>query len=185
MANAIYETKHRGCAIVCGAAPSLFADLEEARLLRPQADIYGCNNTAALVPEIEHVWTHHHTLAGQYKRDAKRPIFVHGNTQYPDIDYFWPAHWICGSSGVGSALWARWLLGYDEVIMCGIPLTPESKVYVDGYPSKPMKNSQTEWADDGNFNTWHRQVLIRKDEGRFQGITSMSGWTRETFGAPK
>jgi len=69
--------------------------------------------------------------------------------------------------------------------MCGIPLTPESKVYVDGYPTKPMQNSQTEWAHDGNFNTWHRQILIRKDEGRFQGISSMSGWTRETFGAPK
>jgi hypothetical protein len=38
-----YEVKHRGTAIVCGSAPCVFEDLENAKKLRPNATILGVN----------------------------------------------------------------------------------------------------------------------------------------------
>ena len=52
-----YDVQHKGCAIICGAAPCVFEDLESALKLRPGATIVGVNNAAAIVPEIEHIWT--------------------------------------------------------------------------------------------------------------------------------
>jgi len=195
-----YTARHGGCAIICGAAPCVFEDLDAARELRPGATILGVNNAAAMIPEIEHVWTQHAEHAEMFKAAAGRQIFVHSRSKrftngggiwflaVPDhkfaaIDYVWPElGWVAGSSGVAGALWARHGMGFDEVIMAGAPLSQSSMVYSDKYPSKPTKAGK--FAEAVQLEHWIRMLQTHKDSGKTENIFSMSGHTGKILGAP-
>ena len=196
-----YSTKHRGCAIICGASPSLFEDLEAARQLRPDATILGVKYAASLVPEIEHIWTQHGEMTLLIRTAANRPIIVHARPKtlqttkgtawhipckkeaYEAIDYIWPSlSYAVGSSGVAGALWARHGMGFDEVIMAGIGLTVSDKNYAAGYPNKYSKPEG--YASSDQIDNWVRILKQHQQEGRTEGIFSMSGKTKNILGAP-
>ena len=197
-----YGIKHGGCAIICGASPCLFEDLEAARQLRPNATILGVKYTATLVPEIEHIWTQHGEMTLMIRAAAKRPIIVHARPKilqtakgtvweipckkeaYESIDYIWPSlSYAVGSSGVAGALWARHGMGFDEVIMAGIGLTAaQDRGYVSGYPNKFSKPDG--YASIDQIDNWVRILKMHKEEGRMEGIFSMSGKTKNVLGAP-
>ena len=198
---AVYEGLHRGCAIICGAAPCVFEDLENARKLRPDATIVGVNNAAAMIPEIEHIWTQHPSDAQEYKKAAGKIIYIHSRPRnfdngagtwrlvvsdetWESIDYYWPTlSWISGSSGAAGALWAKHGMGFDEVIMAGIPLSTDSLVYCEKYPSKPTQNNN-QYAKDTQVNHWLKIFSGLINEGKTKNIWSMSGSTKEMLGAP-
>lgn len=197
-----YTDRHRGCAIICGAAPSLLEDLEAARAMRPDATVLGVKFAACVIPEIEHVWTQHGELSLKIKEAAGRPITVHArprkfqkniiggwflptpNEAWQAIDYVWPTmNWAFGSSGAGGALWAKHGMGFDEVIMAGIQLSVDNLGYVDGYGQKP-KRSDGKFAPEDSVHHWLQLLINHKQNGRTKGIYSMSGKTREVLGAP-
>jgi hypothetical protein len=193
--------KHRGCAIICGASPSLFEDLEAARKLRPDATILGVKYAASLVPEIEHIWTQHGEMTLKIRAAVNRPIIVHARPKalqtakgtvwhipykkeaYESIDYIWPSlSFAVGSSGVAGALWARHGMGFDEVIMVGIGLTNTDKTYVPGYPNKFSQNDG--YARSDQIDNWVRILKKHQEDGKTEGIFSMSGKTRNILGEP-
>jgi hypothetical protein len=196
-----YGVKHGGCAIICGASPSLFEDLEAARKLRPDATILGVKYAASLVPEIEHIWTQHGEMTLKIRAAANRPIIVHARPKalqtakgtvwhipyrqeaYEAIDYIWPSlSFAVGSSGVAGALWARHGMGFDEVIMAGIGLSAGQRSYASGYPNKFSQNDG--YARSDQIDNWVRILKKHHEESRTQGIFSMSGKTRDILGAP-
>ena len=193
--------KHRGCAIICGASPSLFEDLEAARRLRPEATILGVKYTASLVPEIEHIWTQHGEMTLKIRAAVNRPIIVHARPKalqtakgtvwhipykreaYDSIDYIWPSlSFATGSSGVAGAMWARHGMGFDEVIMAGIGLTTADKSYTAGYPNKYSKGDS--YASTDQIDNWVRILKKHQEDGKTEGIFSMSGKTRNILGEP-
>lgn len=193
--------KHRGCAIICGASPSLFEDLEAARKLRPEATILGVKYTASLVPEIEHIWTQHGEMTLKIRAAVNRPIIVHARPKalqtakgtvwhipykreaYDSIDYIWPSlSFATGSSGVAGAMWARHGMGFDEVIMAGIGLTTADKSYTAGYPNKYSKGDS--YASTDQIDNWVRILKKHQEDGKTEGIFSMSGKTRNILGEP-
>lgn len=200
MAN-IYGTKHKGRAIVCGAAPCVFEDVEIARALWPDAILLGVNNAAAMFPEIEHIWTQHGDHAEMFKEKAGRKIYVHARPRkfsnggglwllpiaeqkWQFVDYRWPTlTWVAGSSGVAGALWARHGMGFDEVIMAGVPLDMGNRVYSDKYPSKPTKDDG-KFADLNQVEHWAQILREHKAKGLTQGIYSVSGETNKILGMP-
>lgn len=185
---------------MCGAAPCVFEDLEFARALRPGSTILGVNNAAAMIAEIEHVWTQHAEHAEQFKHAAGRKIFVHSRSKrftngggiwflavpkhkFAAVDYIWPElGWVAGSSGVAGALWARHGMGFDEVIIAGAPLSQNVLIYSDKYPSKPTKG--TGFAEPNQVDHWIQMLKHHKAAGKTNGIFSMSGATRNILGAP-
>ena len=178
-----YEVKHRGTAIVCGSAPCVFEDLENAKKLRPNATILGVNGTAGMFEEIEHIWTQHNNFASEFRSIAKRPIKIHARPKIMgnDVDYWWPElSSVKGSSGLAGSLWAK-AMGFDEVIMVGIPLSTSETKYCDKYPAN---RNLKDFATEGNILTWQQFVRLYKEEGKTNGIYSMSGYTRKIFGAP-
>jgi hypothetical protein len=180
-----YTTKHSGTAILCGSAPCVFEDLEKARAMRPGAVVLGVNNTPAMIPEIEHIWTQHNNLAQQFKDNAKRKIFVHGRACIMGdfADYIWPSlDWVNGSSGVAGALWAKIGMGFDEVIMAGIPLSRLELHYAEQYPSKYTKN--TGFATENQVDQWIGHLNMHINNGLTKGIYSMSGTTAYYLGQP-
>ena len=193
--------KHRGCAIICGASPSLFEDLEAAKKLRPEATILGVKYTASLVPEIEHIWTQHGEMTLKIRAAVNRPIIVHARPKalqtakgtvwhipykreaYDSIDYIWPSlSFATGSSGVAGAMWARHGMGFDEVIMAGIGLTTADKSYIAGYPNKYSKGDS--YASTDQIDNWVRILKKHQEDGKTEGIFSMSGKTRNILGEP-
>jgi hypothetical protein len=178
-----YEVRHQGPAIICGGAPSVFVDLEKALEIHPQATILGVNNAAAMIPQIEHVWTQHNNFAHQYKASAGRPISVHARAGIMgnDVDYVWQSMvGMKGSSGVVAAIWARHM-GFDRVVLAGIPMSQSNALYTDKYPGK---TADLVFSNPANIEHWQKFVRLHKDEGRMDGVSSMSGYTRQVLGAP-
>ena len=198
---AVYATKHTGCAIICGAAPCVFDDLKLARQLRPDATILGVNDTAAMIPEIEHIWSQHGDMAQSFKKNAGRRIYVHARARkhqnggglwllpVPDakwayVDYVWhDLGWVSGSSGVAGALWAKHGMGFDEVIMAGIPLSADSLIYSDEYMSTPTKKGG-HFAEIEQVIHWAAILRTHQKNGKTDGIYSMSGETAKILGMP-
>ncbi len=197
----VYPSKHRGCAIICGAAPSLLEELAEARKLRPDATILGVKYAASIVPDIKHVWTQHGEMTLKIKEAAGRKIYIHARPRlihsplgttwfiphsreaYAAIDYVWPnLDYVKGSSGIAGALWARHGMGFDEVIMAGINLSHDNKTYVTGYPN--VYQCGKTYANDGQVENWLRLLKAHMDEGKTQGIYSMAGNTKKMLGGP-
>jgi len=197
-----YETRHGGCAIVCGSAPSLHEDLAAARKLRPDATILGVNFVGYLVPEIEHVWTQHHEFAHKIKEKTGRPIKIHSRPReyknggglwllpaadaaWDCVDYVWgDLAWVAGSSGAAGSLWAKHGLGFDEVIMAGIQLSLDSQVYTPAYADTQFRGNGVNFAEKNNIEHWQACLLSNKEKGLTKGIYSMSGFTRSLLGAP-
>jgi hypothetical protein len=186
---------------LCGAAPSLFEDLEAARQLRPDATILGVKYASSVVPEIEHVWTQHGEMTLRIKAAAGRRIYVHARPRtiqtpqgtawfipnkaeaYEAIDYVWPSlPYLKGSSGIAGALWARHGMGFDEVILAGIGLSHRNRKYVQQYPNKYQKGDA--YASPEQIDNWVGILREHIKEGRTEGIYSMSGITAKLLGKP-
>jgi hypothetical protein len=197
-----YNHRHGGCAIICGAAPSVLSDLEKARKLRPSAEIIGVKFASNIIPEIDHVWTQHGELSLKIKQAINRPIIIHArprkyqnkgggiwflptpDTAWQAIDYVWPQlNWAVGSSGIAGALWARHGMGFDEVIMAGIPLDPDNLGYAQGYGQQTKRYDNT-FASAENVKHWLQLLKNHKVNGKTDKIYSMSGMTKEVLGAP-
>lgn len=196
---ALYKERHGGAALVIGYAPSVRAEVEQARRLRPDAVLLGVKYSCVLYQEIEHVWTQHIEQAPSIRAKAQRRVFLHGRPsrfqtrriawftagRTSDLDYAWPSlSWVYGGSGFTAALWARHGMGFPEVILCGVPMEP------GGYCAeiaafKPARGEKGKsFVDNQALERWRGVILGFRVEGKTDGITSMGGWTRETLGAP-
>jgi hypothetical protein len=184
---------------VVGYAPSVYQDVEAARRLRPNAMMLGVKYSCVLFPEIEHVWTQHLEQAKDIRAKAGRGIAIHGRPKMhqsrrirwitagkdSDLDFAWPdLHWIYGSSGFGAALWARHGMGFDDVILCGVPMERGGYVADIAAFKKPQADRGRSFAQPDVLQRWKGVIQGFAADGRAAGITSMSGWTREVLGAP-
>jgi hypothetical protein len=192
---ALYQGRHEGAALVVGYAPSVRADVAAARALRPAAVLLGVKYAAVLYQEIEHVWTQHIEQAADIRARAGRRIFIHSRGRLyqgrryqrvneSDVDYLWPQlRWAAGGSGIVAALWARHGMGFSEAILCGCPLEPGG--YVEDIQCfKQPRGAEGSFVDPRPLERWRASVREFVSNGRAAGITSMSGWTRATLGAP-
>lgn len=194
-----YSVKHSGVCLVVGYAPDVHSDVARARELYPNAPMLGAKFAAGLYPEIVHVWTTHLEQAGEIKARAGHRVYVHarpkkvqrkwtmhiyGKHEF-DIDYTWPSlAWVSGSSGLAAALWARWGMGFDTVIMCGIPLE-EGGYCKEVAAFKPLRGVRgVSFAPPNALKHWRQALLDYRDKGKMQGIYSMSGFTRDKLGEP-
>jgi hypothetical protein len=184
---------------VVGYAPSVYQDVEAARRLRPDAVMLGVKYSCALFPEIEHVWTQHLEQAKDIRAKAGRPVLIHGRParfqtrrirwvtagRDSDLDFTWPElRWVYGGSGFGAALWARHGMGFDEVILCGVPMehggyAPEIAAF-----KRPHADRGRSFADVSQLERWRAAIGEFAAQGKTEGIRSMSGWTRDALGAP-
>lgn len=188
-----YTQRHSGTAIVCGAAPCVFDDLAKAKQMRPDADLLGCNLVPAMIPEIKKTWTQEAVKNGRMIRaQVAEDVEIHtamlpkpGMEYLYQADYVWPElSWICGTSGFAAGLWARHGLGYDEVILAGVPLDKSVNVYRSEYKS-PFNNPEMPFAGEELFEHWHQQIRTHCNNGKTENIFSMSGATMYLLGAPK
>lgn len=191
-----YPSKHTGVALVVGAAPVALEEvhLAKSRLSAPPY-IVAVNGMVSRVP-CQAMVTGHPNLLDVYfnwKTLDPRPI-IHF---YPSdqrilparlqgIDYIWagpPA--VSGTSALGAALAVK-AMGFEEVILCGVPLSKTG--HVEGYP----KAGSSEFNNRPIGKVMNGTVLQRRETwskfhkaGKLIGVTSFSGFTRELLGEPR
>lgn len=97
---------------------------------------------------------------------------AHSHKSKPGVDVVWSMDQLGGTSGL-FAVFLGLLLGYDEIVLCGIPMTGSGHYFDPPWYGSSFADRATElvwkWAQTNVF------------EGR---VTSLSGSTREWLGAP-
>ena len=86
------------------------------------------------------------------------------------VNYYWKWSASKGSSGWSAAKMAD-MMGFDLMVLCGIPLNPGN--YADGTLAMPMQNPKV-------IDIYREFIL--GDTKIHHKVKSMSGWTKELFG---
>lgn len=173
--------------LVCGFAWCLDEDLQGAREMFPDAPVIAVNGSAGAVKAFA-LYSQHPLRLPKWVAMQRAKFgdgfevhaagYAHLATKLgvlqptPWVDYYWG-----GISSSGTSPWgARKLavaLGFDLVVLCGMPL--EVGRYADGRGSKSFSNKEV---------VEHYRRKVERDIDWHSGARSMSGWTRELLGAP-
>jgi hypothetical protein len=172
--------------ILMGAAHCLWKDMEP--FWDKGFDLMGVNYAGLLSPfPLDH-WCTQHTgyvtsfwdIRSAWRGfDGKTDDYLfHSHVEGPHIDVVWDSHQLTGgTSAWGGAVYAT-LMGYDPIVLAGIPLDGGGHFYDPPYGPKDQAHEVTQehlrmvwqWAQDNIFR------------GK---VKSMSGLTRDICGAPE
>lgn len=188
-----YPWPHAGTVLVCGFGPTFYDDYERARTMRPDASAIAVNEAAKAVKAFALFTLHPEKL----KRFCALQIQSFGDgftvhsggrsfdtanrqKRFPGVDYWWQQAAGGGTSAWAAARMAR-LMGFDEIILCGVPLIHGN--YADRGFAKAWRAGQK--RGDGRDMLLTYRNYVENDTKWHEGVTSMSGWTRDLLGEPK
>lgn len=172
-----YPFQHSGSVLVCGNAFCLHDDLARA----PNLPIIAVNGASGEI-KADFLYTKHpirfvergYEWIGR-QRKFHENFTVHGSKFHenmPHVQYWWEGARGGGGSGWGARKLST-LLGFDSVILCGMPLDPGG--YASGRLSKLMNKPDV-------IDGYRRE--IEADTEWHEGVLSMSGWTAQILGSP-
>ena len=167
---------------MAGNAFCLHDDLARARTMYPDAPAIAVNGASREVRALALLSAHPERFVApgyDWIRHQVRlfgPGFtVHGATWRPDMP--WVNHWWPDIIGGGGSAWGArklaWLMGFEPVILCGCPLVPGN--YANDKPGLIMTRLDV-------IEPYRREIAA--DTEWHEGCYSMSGFTRDLFGAP-
>jgi hypothetical protein len=186
-----YPVRHSGSVLVLGHGFTLHDDYARARLLRPDAHVIAVNK-AAVEYRADHLFSWHNErgkLASWAKQQHERfgpGAIVHSTPgrnretgvllepppNRPEVDYWWPGA-LAGGSSSWMAVRMAVFMGYEERILCGVPLSIGG--YADGIMARDFMREKV---------VEHYRAGVAKDTAYHAGTYSMSGATREILGEP-
>ena len=147
-------------------------------------DVIAVNDVAMHFPgPLKHLYSNNTTYL-KYWVQARRDQFIRmfGPVGYTHscsigsmVTWPWPG---CGTSALG-AVYTGLALGYNEVILCGIPLD-DSGHYFETPATPSSFSKQVPPKGNGEIKYWQKA----RDEVFMNKVRSMSGRTAELLGAP-
>lgn len=166
--------------IVLGGAACVWDDLET--YTGPCDGVAACNAIGAEYGNRLDAWVSLHPehllqFAAARVQRLLRPAPLYSHRQpvpasrgHIDVltDIRFPGHADSGGSGLFAVKVALVDLGFDRVVLCGIPL--DDAPHFDGKPSPTIPQNRAAW-----------EAIPTEYKARMR---SMSGWTREHMGAP-
>ncbi len=179
-----YPFEHSGACLVVGTAWNMWNDLERAKSLRPKHKIFGVNRTGKFLkcdlmfsfdrkPIATFRWIQQDNFGeGHFTYHSWLPDNETTYDDFPAVDYWWANAGGGGTSSWGAARVAL-MMGFDEVILCGVPMSPGP--YVDGKEAPTFSSKQ---------HVENSRQVMEKDTWMHEAVRSMSGWTRELLGEP-
>lgn len=197
--------------LVVGSAPCLYDDVERALALRPFAGLMLVNGACTAFENAEHMLCGHEEKAEFFVRERKakfphaQPIRVHAccnlkreamyRGMFPSVTDWHPNETGVGATSASKAAKLAFILGADEVILCGSPL--DQPGYFAGEAKVPQHIACQRIGDHGIAHGLGIPVqetrIIKAYRSRFAELArtefkdrvfSMSGFTRECLGAP-
>lgn len=179
-------------ALICGSAPCLLQDLEEALKNRPDAVIFAINDAAAYV-HADFLVTLHPEKGEIFKnksQNAEAPLFTGAKPSkqwhtYP-ADY-WFSNAASGATSAYSAVQIARKLKFCEIILCGCPMQGGDG-YIDGSKHNESLGMGVRVGHAGPKHAVTRAHKTNLDEyARTEDcsmVSSMSGYTKQLFGGP-
>lgn len=185
-----------GAALVLGGAQSVWDDIAalEAVVGRWRGPVLAINNIAcerdlrtgqAWERRIDHLCTLHAEKVALWRRKRRELVISLGRS--PEWDVY--ETWSCGRrtavdrhysgiTGGSSGLYAVSValhLGFERVVLAGVPMTNERNAFRDEAQWKAFRRYTDAWVD-------RSRNALPLLAGR---VRSMSGWTREILGPPE
>jgi hypothetical protein len=168
-----------GPLLVLGGGRSVWDDYAKVRPWK--GEIMAVNDIGAhLHDRIRHWVTLHpeylpgwRTYREKHNYGDRVPPMCHSHKVREGVDVAWALSAVGGTSGL-FAVKVGLLLGYDEIVLAGVPMTG------DGHYFDPPWY-RTEFADRANEMEW-RSAIRNLFKGR---VTSLSGKTAEWIGAAR
>lgn len=209
--------------LVVGSAPCLFDDVRRAQSIRPFASLMLVNGACTAIENAEHVLAGHEEKAEQFAK-ARRERFPNAapwrlhaccrparigqyKAMFPAVTDWWPHEVGVGATSASKAIKLAFLLGFDEVILCGCPMDQpgyfegEAKVAqhvacmrigdhgtVKSFQGKdiPDPSGKPRLVQETRIIAGYREKFKILADGEFKGkVFSMSGFTRQCLGEPK
>jgi hypothetical protein len=172
------KPKSNQVAVVIGGAENVFDEWRQAKELCEEALVdpvtFVTNDSIPLFPDhIDHAVTLHPDKYEREWRDARTArgldppgiVWAHRRHKVANRD---TPDW-GGSSGL-FAIKVALEIGFDKIILCGVPMTLEAGHVVRKAPWRACDQFRRAWGR-------HQRELTNH-------IRSFSGWTRTTFGPP-
>lgn len=173
-----------GRLLIMGSAPCFWDDLAAYESLGLDHDRMAINLVGILYEGRYEHWASIHmdrpifnpkhlrnsSVMKAVPEDLFPPFLMHGLLDAQDFAYGWDLPKTGTSSRFGVEVGLR--LGYDEIVLAGVPLND------DGYFYGPT-NPQMDFGNPYMHKCWEE---VSQDWGG--RVTSMSGWTRELLGGP-
>jgi hypothetical protein len=171
--------------IVLGTAPSMWDDLDAARAIlgRLRWSLIAVNGAGWMYIDPIAMWcsVHGFRLVKWIERRRERGLDM-GFTAYANFgdreDSADVVRWNRPNGGGSSGLYATLValeLGYDRLILCGIPITGDTRHNYD--------SGETIVKADCAYEAY-RSGWIKSHDVIKNRVRSMSGWTREQLGVP-
>lgn len=197
--------------LVVGSAPCLFDDVQRALQIRPFASLMLVNGACTAIENAEHVLAGHEEKAEFFARERRErfpdalPWRLHATTfphrraacekLFPSVTDWWPHEVGVGATSASKAAKLGFILGFDEVILCGCPL--DQPGYFAGEAKVPQHVMCERIGDHGiskplgmpvqetRIIQGYRAKFKILAETEFKGkVFSMSGFTRACLGEP-
>ena len=190
-----YPFTHSGTLIVVGSSPCVHQDLKDALKLGRNAAYAGVNEGAGVVP-VEMIMSMHGehmerfcALRNRLKGGPFTTHAVMGNKvsmqdfdKYP-VDFWWDA--FSGASSAAAAIMIGKHMGFDEIILCGCPLSGGDGYYLETYGSTPeMARVGFSTDQSGLIQSYQKTFANYAKTPTFVNVFSMSGFTKSVLGPP-
>lgn len=174
-----------GTALVLGGSKSVWKEIRRAKALGEYEGVIAANYIGMTWPEPLDAWVSQHPnefdrMIPEREANGHPPAARVFGSLHKDrrpetavvelIEHRFPGQVQTGSSGLFAVKVALADMGFERVVLCGVPLTQEGGHFAEDGP----------WRGAPSFYTGWREVIpLIRDR-----VRSLSGWTRETFGAP-
>lgn len=184
-----YIVSHAGqSAIICGSAPCLFKEFEEASHNMPDAKVFVVNEAAHAIWG-DFLVSYHSEKMAEFKEKSKNPdimtITSRGYAMDADesqIDYRFQGVRI-GATSVGDAVQIAQMMQFDNIVMVGAPMNGR-----DGYYNEPSTSyicprfGDKEQGESNQVNL--NKAKLASLAPILSKVKSMSGYSKEILGGP-
>ena len=175
------KNAHRGSLIIAGPGHTLLEDWAE--VLGHKGDVMGVAAAGMFLPRMRHWYSSHGTWfpAWEAVRELNfRPVLdfyeKHASQGADNVDHRWPINGRYGRVAGLSASIVACELGYQSVVLAGIPADGRGHFY-------PGLEHAEDFADYGD--PYHKAIWEWLRDNYFAGrVKSLSGNTRQWLGAP-
>jgi len=168
---------YKGVVAVYGGGKGMWDDYAKMQEFGVEHDTMAINIAGLFIPNLTHLFSLHYKNISyiskwrkvEYGKADKQ--ICHSSKMIDGVDYVWHLPTMASTSGLLSVVLAH-LLGYDKIILCGVPMDNS------GYFYKPFVNETFK----DRCREMELEMLRDKDIGT--KIRSMSGRSKNVFGEP-
>lgn len=181
--------KYAGRVLICGSAPCILMDYAAAKAHWPDAAVIALNDAAQIV-WAEFICSIHNEKLEEFKRKSlnKAALTISGGRlrEGATLDC-WFSQCNSGGTSAGSAIRIAKKMGFNEILLCGCPMTGGDGYFNQAYkePNKllPARIGMHKPSDKAVVK---HQAHLKQEAAQddYSMVRSMSGYTKDLFGGP-